>query len=174
MTLRRFFRERFPLIREIRDGAGALVFRRWELLRTRWGSIFLHGMYEPEGDKDEHCHDHPWSFVSLVLWGGYFEVSHDTKTFTHRVWRPGSIRFQRAQGAFHRILALNGPKSFSLVLAATSRRLWGYWTQEGWIDNVSYRNRKHEGTLPCHGYSMHYLNQLRLKREAAVGLAAVK
>ena len=151
------------LIREIRSGDGKLVFRRWQLLRTPWFSIFVHGMYEPEGDLDKHCHDHPWSFFSVILWGGYFEVVHDT--FRHW-WRKrgiGSVGFMPAEGKFHRILELNGEKSYSLVFARPSSRVWGYWTQDGWIDNVTYRNRKHEGTLPIHKPTLSYLERLRAR-----------
>lgn len=151
------------LIREIRDQAGKLVFRRWSLLRTPWFSVFLHGMYEPKGDLDAHCHDHPWSFLSMVLWGGYFEVRHDTIDHEYRVRGIGSVGYMPAAGVYHRILQLRGRRSYSLVFARPSTRLWGYWTQDGWMDNKTYRERKHAGTLPSHAPTLPYMDQLRAK-----------
>jgi len=135
------------IIREIRDQSGKLIFRRWELLRTPWFSVFLHGMYAREGDQDLHCHDHPWSFFSMVLWGGYFEVQHNTAEQWFRTRGIGSMAFQKASGQCHRILGLLGAKSYSLVVAGRRTRAWGYWTQDGWVDNVTYRKRKRAGLL---------------------------
>lgn len=142
------------LVREIRDRLGGLVFRRWELLRLPWFSVFLHGMYDRRGDRDAHCHDHPWSFWNLVLWGGYDEVVHDTRRHWFR--RRGLLTLGRmpASGRFHRILRLRGDRSYSLVVAGRSTRLWGYWTQDGWVDNVTYRLRKNAGTLADHGHAL--------------------
>ncbi len=151
----------FKIIREIRDRLGNLVFRRWLLLRTPWFSVFLHGMYDERGDRDAHCHDHPWDFWSLVLWGGYFEVQHDTNQHRYRVRRPGSLSYMPAADRYHRILQLRKKKSFSLVFARPANRMWGYWTQDGWIDNVEYRRRKLEGTLPAHRHSDTYLERIR-------------
>lgn len=139
------------LVREIKDQAGNLVFRRWALLTTRWFSVYLHGMYDKRGDRDAHCHDHPWSFWGIVLWGGYFQVTHDTKTYKHRRLGLGSLFHMPAAGRYHRILSLNRDKSFSLVFASARKRLWGYWTPDGWMESKLYRARKNEGTLPVHG-----------------------
>jgi hypothetical protein len=152
------------LIREIKDRTGKLIFRRWQLLRTRWFSVYLHGMYEPEGDQDDHCHDHPWSFWGLVLWGGYREVVHDTTKHWFRERRAGSFARMQAAGTYHKILSLYGPRSYSLVIASRKTRLWGYWTQDGFIDFYTYRKRKHDGSLPSHEPT--YMTSLRAKKRA--------
>ncbi len=47
------------------------------LIRTRfetpWGSIRLHHWIGPDDDRAKH--DHPWSFVTFVLRGGYTDAS---------------------------------------------------------------------------------------------------
>ena len=136
------------LIREIKDRTGKLVFRRWVLFRTPWFSVFLHGMYDRRGDQDLHCHDHPWSFWSMILWGGYFEVVHDTVEHTYRVRRPLSMGRMPARGRYHRILQLNRDRSYSIVVASRKTQPWGYWTQDGWIENQQYRQLKRDGKLP--------------------------
>jgi len=138
------------LIREIRDQNGKLVFRRYQILRTRWFSIFLHGMYDQQGDRDKHCHDHPWPFISIILWGGYFEVLYNAEERWrwYRYPNPLSIKYMPSTGIYHRILRLKKAVSYSLVFARPAHRWWGYWTQEGHLDNVTYRERKRAGTLP--------------------------
>ena len=43
---------------------------RCPLSLTPWGRVYLHRFHAP----DPAClHYHPWSFWSLVLWGGYWE-----------------------------------------------------------------------------------------------------
>lgn len=44
--------------------------KRWGL-ECRAGGIFLHKMEAPDPGID--LHNHPWTFWSLVLWGGYWE-----------------------------------------------------------------------------------------------------
>ena len=59
------------LVKEIKSKAGELHFRRWRFLETPWFGIYLH--YIAKADEDKHPHDHPWSFVGIILWGGYEE-----------------------------------------------------------------------------------------------------
>ena len=59
------------LIKEIKSKSGEVHFRRWEILKTRCGSIWLHAIYK--ADQDKHLHNHPWDFKSLVLKGSYLE-----------------------------------------------------------------------------------------------------
>lgn len=47
--------------------------RRWVLNLGRLGSIRLHHWYA--SDDDRALHDHPWWFATLVLKGGYADVS---------------------------------------------------------------------------------------------------
>jgi hypothetical protein len=124
------------LIREIKDRTGKTVFKRWLLLRTPWFSIFIHGMYDRRGDQDAHCHDHPWNFWSLILWGGYFEVVHDTVNHHYGVRHLGSVQYMPARGIYHRVIELNRSRSYSLVVASRETVPWGYWTQ-GRLDRES-------------------------------------
>lgn len=55
-------------------------------------------------DQDRHYHDHPWWYISIVLRGGYFEVTPCGECgISERKWRgPGSIAFRRAS-SWHRL-----------------------------------------------------------------------
>ena len=63
----------FKLVKEIRSKKGELHFKRWRILSTPWFNIFLHFINRADEDKD--LHDHPWSFWSIILKGGYIEFT---------------------------------------------------------------------------------------------------
>lgn len=60
--------------RDIYDRAGENVYlRRWHLLGSYEGPIALM-VHQMLGPDDDACHhDHPWTFLTLVLRGGYVE-----------------------------------------------------------------------------------------------------
>jgi hypothetical protein len=107
------------------NGAGDVFFYRYVLLKTRWFAVYLHEFLRSDGDR---ClHDHPWSFVSIILSGGYWEEMPDG-----RHWRPvGSILLRRAKTA-HRIELWPGTRPWSLVIVGPKVRPWGFHTVAGW------------------------------------------
>lgn len=98
-------------------------------------------------DLDREFHDHPWSFISIVLRGGYverrplFPQQHaglqwtrdaDGKTVEegYNVRRgPGSIAF-RSYNDRHRIVSVE-PETWTLVLQGPKRHSWGFYTRYG-------------------------------------------
>ncbi len=104
---------------------------RWRILQTPWFGVFLHAIRLP--DQDRHLHDHPWSFVSLVLRGTYVEQRPGSITAR----RAGSVAFRRAVD-LHRILALHKSPVWTLVFVGPRRRRWGFQTREGWIESGEY------------------------------------
>lgn len=107
-------------------GDGGIFFRRYTLLKTKRCAIYLHEFFR--GDLDRCLHDHPWSFVSVVLKGGYWEVMQDG---WH--WRPpGSILFRPAETRHRIVLSSAAPKTWSLVVVGRVQRAWGFYTLNGW------------------------------------------
>ena len=53
---------------------GELYIDRLILLRVKWFSIMFHKIYLTDNDC---MHDHPWSFVTFLLKGGYVEHTPD-------------------------------------------------------------------------------------------------
>lgn len=92
---------------------------------VRWGidcglfTIRLHHWLA--SDDQRFLHDHPWWFLTLVLWGSYQDISADG---VDRL-RFGSIRFRRAK---HRH-SVKVPKRgcWTLLLTGRERRVWGFW-----------------------------------------------
>lgn len=96
-------------------------FTRFQLLKTRWGNVYLHKLDAPI--KHPHCHSHPWHFVAIVLSGGYWE-SMNGKT----KWRaPGSILWRPAETK-HNVVTKG--TNWSIVITTAKVRDWGIITEE--------------------------------------------
>lgn len=50
-----------------------IYLRRWYLIRTPAFAVFLHKF--ERSDEDRALHDHPWPFIVIPLWRGYYEWS---------------------------------------------------------------------------------------------------
>lgn len=128
------------LIKEIISKTGEVHFRRWELLKTPWGSIWLHGIYK--ADQDKHLHNHPWDFKSIVLKGSYIE---QTPLGNKRQY-PG--KFNSRNGAdYHKILELLSPVVYTLFFVSKPKREWGYRVRGEFIQHEKYREMKNNGEL---------------------------
>jgi hypothetical protein len=146
------------LVKEIISKAGQVHFRRYRLLETRWFSIYVHNILHSDEDKDPH--DHPFSFLALMLWGSYLEEwlgayedvyywappkgsGHELRRSVRSI---GSIYYHPAKD-FHKITLLK-PSVWTLVFAGPrTRNGWGYQTKNGWINFKDYRQLKNEGKL---------------------------
>lgn len=118
-------------ITAISDGE-VYLSRYWLLgnMTSRW-ALMLHKMHRPD---DHSCHhDHPWSFWTFVLYGGYVEqVTQPDGTVNARRNRPGMLLFRPAEHA-HRIHRLPRGHCWTLVLRFKKRRSWGFLTRAGWV-----------------------------------------
>lgn len=93
---------------------------RWRI-ETRWGSIRLHHWLAP--DDDRFFHDHPWSFLTFVLRGGYTDRS---PSGTEHLGS-GAIRFRNAE---HQHTVYPDPGgAWTLVLTGPKMRSWGFWVR---------------------------------------------
>ncbi len=148
-----FIRKHF-LIKEIVSKEGVVHFRRYRLLATPWFNIYIHNILH--SDEDKHGHDHPWHFMSIILRGEYleqwFRFSEDWKyragyAFHINRRSPRSVIRHHAED-FHKITLLT-PSVWTLVFTSgRARSLWGFQTENGWIDFMEYRKLKNEGRLP--------------------------
>jgi hypothetical protein len=114
---------RTDIVKDV-DGEPHLYMRRWSL-RTPWCTLRLHHIVLD--DVDRALHDHPWSFLSVVLKGAYDE---ERPGATHRR-RAGSIAVRRATD-LHRV-TLASPAVWTFVVTGRHRRTWGFVTDEGWV-----------------------------------------
>ena len=107
---------------------------RHSLLKTKWFQVCVHVFHRSDADE---LHDHPFGFISLILWRGYIE---ETPTERRRLW-PGMIVFRRATW-IHRVEVINDKPAVTLVLLGPRRRDWGFWTRSGWKDWRAYFREK--------------------------------
>jgi len=102
---------------------------RWRLVQTPWFGVYLHRLGGP--DPRPTLHDHPWTFRSLVLCGGYSEVrrdNYDGGTVRREVTRTNVMRTHDA----HYIRALHRTPTWTLLLVGARRRAWGYIEDGNW------------------------------------------
>lgn len=128
------------LIREIKSKTGDVHFKRWEILKTRWGSIWLHAIYK--ADIDKHLHNHPWHFISIILKGSYKEITQKGISFQ----RPGKINIRNGEN-YHKILEVESKVVYTLFFATEPKRLWGYDVDGKFLDHETYRELKNKGEL---------------------------
>lgn len=117
---------------------------RLRLVQTPWFGVYLHDLYEPDGDRDPH--DHPWNFTSIILRGYYTEVVYPAPNVSleigryTRTWRMFS-RHKMTTDMAHRIFFV-APKTKSLILVGKRSRNWGFFTDNGWVSWQEYEETK--------------------------------
>lgn len=108
----------------ITNCAGEPYLVRWRLIWTRWFSLYVHHILR--SDEDRELHDHPWSFLTFIVSGGYTEITPKGATFQ----RPGQLLHRPAPWP-HR-LVLDNP-AWTIVFVGPRKRRWGFHTPTGWI-----------------------------------------
>lgn len=157
----------FPRI-TIEGADGTPYMTRYTIVKFRSGrSVLLHHILR---DDQDDLHDHPWDFVSIILKGGYFDVTpglnvhryelRDSETvfdpyrlcrrpIFERWCRPGRVTQHKARDA-HKIRlmptivdgGMTRRSSWSLVFTGPKKRDWGFWTPSGWMPWKSYMDMK--------------------------------
>lgn len=118
---------------------GEVYLRRLRILQTPWFAFYLHFINEADFDRD--AHDHPWTFWSWVLRGGYVEkISRKfvvppegrevVLPFT-QAWKRWSVHKMRVTDA-HQITEV-WPGTMTFVVTGRRRRNWGFWTPDGFV-----------------------------------------
>ena len=139
-----------------RGDVNKLYLTRYTLLETKYFQVCIHVFHRSDGPD---LHDHPWNFLSLILWNGYIEHTPEqpheqglsnSNTLRRRVW-PGMILFRRATH-IHRVELLKGSyvqnhfferpgigqydkKAVILVIMGRKFREWNFFTRSGFKMN---------------------------------------
>ena len=107
-------------------------------------NIFLHRFHKSD---DEVFHDHPWSYATLILKGGYWEHTPVFNTEGKQIaetcaWRmPGHFRFSPAH-SFHRIELDPEVDCWTLFCPGPQKRDWGFMVRGQWIQWQQYLNSR--------------------------------
>ncbi len=123
---------------------GATYMRRWRLIHTKWFGVRLHHIMR--SDSDRELHDHPFTFLSIILRGGYTETTVDGR----EVWY-GSVLLRGAEVLHRLALKMDVERSgifdhnlvehstWTLVFRGPIRRRWGFLDVNGmWIDAMEF------------------------------------
>jgi len=121
---------------------------RLHIIKSPWWAIMLHWINGP--DPEPHMHDHPVTFLSVILRGGYVEkmpiVRHQ---FTVMGWveRPGVAHYERrwfnyirAGKHIHTIVYVK-PNTLTLCFVGPKVREWGFHTEDGWVFWKEYNKK---------------------------------
>jgi len=94
---------------------------RW-VLGLPWFSIRIHHWIS--SDDARNFHDHPWWFITFVLWGGYTDVSPAGRARMNQfscAYRP----------ALHRHTVVVDPAGcWTILLCGPEIRDWGFWVKD--------------------------------------------
>lgn len=117
---------------------------RLHLLMTPFFAICLHWISTP--DKEPWLHDHPVSFLSIILRGWYVEKRTEavcgfrsTPRLRVRKW----WNFIRASDLDTHTIVLTQKRTLTLCFMGPKRRVWGFHTDDGWVDWKTYNDEKY-------------------------------
>ena len=118
-------------------------FRYYLFLRDRKRFPFNLTLHKILVSDLDDLHDHPWSYATLILKGGYFE-----HTPSGKFWRgPGHFRVCKAQ-SLHRLELKkdadgNEIPCWSLFVMGQKEQDWGFIRNGEWINNEQYLKEKY-------------------------------
>ncbi|MDB4919826.1 hypothetical protein [Mucilaginibacter sp.] len=119
---------------EARGDAHSAYLSRWKIFQRNWGALYFHKFHRSDADD---LHDHPWNFISVILWRGYHEVVMDPDKpnvngayLCKRVY-PGTIIYRKATHT-HRVVLLGYKPAYTLVFRFKYVRFWGFYVRGNW------------------------------------------
>lgn len=119
-------------------------------LKIDFGLFSLRFHYWMNSDDPRAYHDHAHWFFTLVLWGGYDDLSEDG-TIDRLGF--GSIRFRKAR---HRhTVQLTSKRCFTILLAGPQERRWSFY-----FKNKRYRRDRY---FAEQGHYVHGGDPIRLR-----------
>ena len=120
---------------------GDNYLRRWWVIpRNPFCNVYLHDIRK--SDDDRALHDHPWSNISVLLMGQYFE--HTPEGILRRY--QGDV-VERPADALHRLEVLPGERTVSLFITGPKVREWGFACGQGWVHWRDFVNERDTGQV---------------------------
>jgi hypothetical protein len=95
-------------------------FTRYTLFECQFFTVYLHKLTAPT--PHAKCHNHPWNFWAVLLWGGYWESVDGGPFF----WRhPLSVLYRPARFT-HNVITPPGKTNWSICIMSPKKREWGF------------------------------------------------
>ena len=138
---------RYRLIPDRRTGHD-YMHRYYLFLKDRNWFPFNVTLHKIVRSDDPIMHDHPWSYMTIVIKGGYWEHTpvfnnEDKMIAEFQTWRgPGSIIYRKAN-EYHWLELEDGKPATTLFFMGSQQREWGFLveTKKGlhrWIKYTDY------------------------------------
>jgi hypothetical protein len=122
---------------------GKIYLRRWRILQTPAFAIYLHTMYT--GDSTPIPHNHPWTFRSFILKGGYTERFQRDATSSIRERHWGWLSWHRMGiNAYHSIRCLDATPTWSLLFVGRRVQSWGFLADGKFIPYADFDASLHD------------------------------
>lgn len=112
------------------DRANEEYMVRYYLLELSWLQVCIHVFHKSDLDD---MHDHPWHFISLVLWRGYYEVTPQGRARKY----PAFLMVRRAEHR-HRVELVDGKKAVTMCIMFKAFRNWGFICDGKWVSWQRY------------------------------------
>lgn len=100
--------------------------RWWVIPRNYHSNIYLHEILRDDQDRD--LHNHPWDSVSMILQGGYKEITPEGEF----IRRAGDVVHRKASD-FHRLEMIGGKPCITLFHTGPAINDWGFDTKIGFV-----------------------------------------
>jgi len=128
---------RYRLIPDRRTGAD-YMHRYYLFLKDRRWFPFNLTLHKIVRSDDPVFHDHPWSYMTIILKGGYYE---HTPIFNglriigeNRVWRgPGSVIIRSSESLHWLEMDPNVGPATTLFFMGPQVREWGFVVNDQWV-----------------------------------------
>lgn len=123
-----------PYRNEVRSGSGPVTWRRPVAKLLQFFDIAVRVHVIKRSDSGRAFHDHPWPYLTILLRGGYWEVTpmFDASGLyqgERRVYfGPGSVLFRRAK-SWHRLELPQHDTVTTLFITGPWRQKWGFLPQ---------------------------------------------
>ena len=107
-------------------------------------NVFLHKFLKSDPDD---VHDHPWSYATLILKGGYWEWIPQFNSAGQKIgevaaWRgPGHFRISPAR-SYHRIELDPAVTAWTLFMPGPKQRDWGFLVRNQWVQWEEYLKQR--------------------------------
>jgi len=129
-------------------GADNPYMRRWFVIpRNRVFNIYLHEFCR--SDDDRALHDHPWINLSVLLAGGYHEMTYGPEN--REVWtrRCAGDLVLRLPSSAHRIALIPylSARPWTLFITGPRVREWGFLCPQGWRHWRDFVARNDPGSI---------------------------
>lgn len=118
---------------------------RWRF-ESPFGSVRVHHWLGR--DDDRAMHDHPWSFVTFILRGGYTEMVPSERgdgSVTLKWLKAPSVHYRPAD--YQHMVFPNEGSVWTVIVTGPRVRHWGFWVKGKFVKSYKYFYRF--GHHPC-------------------------